>query len=190
MTPRGSTPILAQTRRIGPRLALLFLPGLVSAPVAAPPARTLFDSHVAVGKVAYVSRPYLGAIGAPPLTFQSPPIVDMETRPLGTASSRQPAHPDIVPASASAAAPARNAAAQPAAMPAERKPAEVLPHPSKDTTPIMSDDSQRNVHPEDFLPFFQFPGSAGAPGDLNSSTAPSPAAPAHNLPSTATYRAQ
>jgi len=85
-------------------------------------------------------------------------------------------------------APVKHAAASSAATPAERMPAEALPHSSKETAPIMPDDGKKNVHAEDFLPFFQFP----EPGDLgvNSSTAPNAAAPARNPPSTATYRVQ
>ncbi len=75
-------------------------------------------------------------------------------------------------------------------------PTEAAPSPVT-TTPtvppaIIPDETRPRVQPEDFLPYFQFPGSTGAPGDVSViaplNAAPNP--PHHGTPSTATYRQQ
>jgi hypothetical protein len=64
--------------------------------------------------------------------------------------------------------------------------------PGKTPPPILPDDTRPKVRAEDFLPFFQFPGSASANGDVTVvAPVPSSAPTAAPLPaSSATYRQQ
>jgi hypothetical protein len=53
---------------------------------------------------------------------------------------------------------------------------------------ILPDDTRPKVRAEDFLPFFQFPGSGSNPNDVT--VVPAPAEPGKLPPSSATYRQQ
>jgi len=142
--------------------------------------------------------PYLPAVGAPPLRFQElAPPPDLVTRP----ASAGPPTPALSLTESSVAmenAAAANSAAASVTMPDETPAIAVKPEsktrssaaPAKATPPpILLDDTHAPVRPEDFLPYFQIPGSATQPGDVNllvpvSRTAPAPA----SLPlSSATY---
>ncbi len=62
--------------------------------------------------------------------------------------------------------------------------------PARTPQPIIPDDIRPTIHPEDFVPFFQIPGSAKGPGSLNV-IVPVPQSvppPAPLPPSSATYR--
>ena len=128
------------------------------------------------------SRPYLAAVGAPNLRFsEAVPPPDLSVRPPAGAPP-QPAvnhEPDSVSASKPETQAART---EPVAPPqpevAAKEPASTPP-PS-----ILPDDTRPKVRPEDFLPFFQFPGGNSAPGTLT------PPAPGQQPLSTATYRQQ
>jgi hypothetical protein len=133
---------------------------------------------------------YLVLVGPPPLRFLeahvAPPRNIVVNPPPAPPSSlgRIPGQSSILdvllapgwhPSATSAAKPARNS--RPAAQPsAEAQPA---------TPPILPDDGGTGVHPEDFLPFFQFPGAAG-PGATDASVA-LPSTPGRLPPSTASY---
>lgn len=127
--------------------------------------------------------PYLRVKGAPALRFQEPaPPPDLVTRPAAGA----PPTPALTPAETSVAL-ANAAAAEPAAAtpaPLADKPAPKVP------APILRDDTRPTVRPEDFLPYFQIPGSAQQPGEATL-IAPAPRSapiPATLPPSSATYR--
>jgi hypothetical protein len=142
--------------------------------------------------------PYLPTLGAPPLRIQeaSPPP-DLVTRPAAAA----PPTPALTPTEASVAlanaAAARSAAVtaveqpEPIAPPEPPPAAEVeAPAPAKTPPPILPDEARPTVRPEDFLPYFQIPGSSPRSPDVTLlvpavPTAPSPAATLP--PSSATY---
>lgn len=133
------------------------------------------------------SHPYLTVVGPPPLRFQDAPPVSslLEPRPKDKAITKG-APPGLVhagssgpPASLSPSGP-RTKLSTPGQAPAANEdkagstgtPAEVV-EPS-----IIPDEMRQRVRPEEFLPFFQLPGS----GD------PGPGKPANIPPSSATYR--
>jgi len=140
------------------------------------------------------SRPYLAVVGPPSLRFretiEAPP--DLSTRPPAGAppypaaslpsSSPQPVQPEV---------PARSPASsvvQPAQPPAA---VAKLAGPAETQTPvapIIPDEARPKVRPEDFLPYFQFPGSEKNPEDV--SNVPTPPQPGVQPPSSAIYRQQ
>ena len=140
------------------------------------------------------SRPYLTVIGPPELRFREAiiPQPDLSTRPAAGA----PPHPVTEESQPSPGAnrlenraPAAEVrlSAQPASAPAQAK-AGTPDEPSPAGAPIIPDDSRAKVRPEDFLPYFQFPGAGANPEDVSSP--PVPVRPGQQPPSTATYRQQ
>ncbi len=141
------------------------------------------------------SIPYLPVLGAISLRFEEvPPPPDLVTKPAAAA----PPVPSLTPTETSVAA-ANADAARSTVVPAEPEnepPAEANSAAST-TTPasetkvsprILPDTTRPVVHPEDFLPYFQIPGT-GRPADVDVIvpgvlTAP---APAPLPPSSATY---
>jgi hypothetical protein len=131
------------------------------------------------------SLPYLKVTGALPLRFEepAPPPPDLSSRP---AAGAPPQPPFALTAEAVPAAIMPVEVAQP--KPDVIAPAAVLPPPTKpaDITPsILPDDTRVSTRAEDFLPFFQFPGSGN--GDVTL-TPPRPAQPGQLPPSSATYQ--
>ena len=136
---------------------------------------------------------YLPALGAPPLRFaEVAPPPDLVSRPAAAA----PPQPALTRTEASVAL-ANAAAAQSAAIsgarqarPAEGKAEVSSPAPDKpEPLSILPDEARPQVRPEDFLPFFQLPGSATHPNDVTL-VVPVPRAapsPATLPPSSATY---
>ena len=125
--------------------------------------------------------PYLASAGAPPLRFRAmaaplPPIVAL-------APVAEPPPPEKA---AAAPIPARPAAAvPPAARPAAPPPPAAAPRekpPQRAPSPVLSDDTRAPVRSEDFLPYFQLPGTPGQPEDVRV-----PPVPATLPPSSATY---
>jgi hypothetical protein len=143
------------------------------------------------------SAPYLQAVGAPPIRFrdrapppaQSPPpslfgAVRLEGDSLEGATNRPDvllarptAPPDDLSATGESTGPTKPTA--PAAKPPPPPPPSIIP-----------DDTRPTVRPEDFLPFFQLPGSASAPGGVGVIVPVPMAAPTPVTlpPSSATYR--
>ena len=129
--------------------------------------------------------PYLKITGALALRFSAPPPPpDLTTKPAASAP------PFPVPGTAAIAAPV----ATPVPVEAAAKPAEptaspvTQPAPVTDNPPptILPDDTRPTTRPEDFLPFFQFPGSTG---DVSvPATITRPASPGQLPPSSATYQ--
>ena len=126
---------------------------------------------------------YLLVTGPLPLRFQpAPPAPEATARPAGSGPPfpvAKPAEPAIAPPPATTLSEATPA------------PADVILPPvtpaKTDSPPIIPDDTRRRVQAEDFLPFFQFPGSPDAPS-VQLVVPPNP--PHHATPSTATYRQQ
>jgi hypothetical protein len=149
------------------------------------------------------SRPYLQVIGPTPLRFEETlPPPDLTVRPPAGAPPKPEATagPDVVPSkpAASAGTPQQRAAAAAAAVAAAKNPAatrtastsvsagpgataDAAPPPPP-PAPIIPDDVPAAVHPEDFLPYFQYPGSAPRADGVRQ-----PPAPAPLPPSSATY---
>lgn len=139
--------------------------------------------------VATSPRGYLSTVGAPALRFEEPaplPAAPPSSEPssgtpspvaLAPAHSTEPASAPAVPAgnenlTASETKPERNAG------------------PKTKTSPlIIPDDTRPAVHPEDFLPFFQFPSAGKEAGTLNVivPVPHEPSAGAPLPPSSATY---
>mgnify|MGYP001551269688 CR=1 FL=1 len=146
--------------------------------------------------------PYLPLVGPPPLRFQEElPPPDLVTHPAAGAPptpALTPTESSVALANAAAAQSASTNSRPPvevpaaAARPAPKSTPSLLPPvaPAPETPPaILPDDARPTVRPEDFLPYFQIPGSATQPGDVNV-LVPAPRAapaPAPLPPSSATY---
>lgn len=142
--------------------------------------------------------PYLAVVGAPPLRFAEPaPPPDLTTRPPAAA----PPRPALTPTEETVAAENITAAKSvaegaPATTPptplAETAPTAAdtpLPAPTKVPPAILPDDNRPPVRAEDFLPFFQIPGSSRRASDvmLVAPVPPGAPTPAPLPPSSATY---
>jgi hypothetical protein len=179
-------------------LALVVLPALAPDGVQALPRTRPVGSGPELRSAG--SAPYLPTAGALPLRFEeAAPPPDLVTKPPAAA----PPVPALSPAETSVAL-ANAAAAQPAAPLPEPTPAAVAPAsakpadspaaqpstPIKTPPPILPDSARPSVRPEDFLPYFQIPGSATKTPDVTLLVPVPPGAPvpASTLPpSSATY---
>ncbi len=172
-----------------PCLALLILPLLV---VARAWSRPMLPPPI----IPAASKPYLGAIGAPPVRFQEPePPPDLVTRPAAGAPPQPVAKDapvaDVTPipeTSSSATSIATVPSAAPAATPADSAatPEAEAPASAHTPPPILRDEIHRPTRAEDFLPFFQIP--TPQPGDVTVVPVPRGANPPAPLPaSSATY---
>jgi len=124
------------------------------------------------------TRPYLRVVATTPLRFQDPapppdlsahPPAGAPPKPVGAAKTEP--GPDAILPKVAPPPPAPVKTAAPAAAPAGAPPA----------PPILQDDVPPPVHPEDFLPYFQYP-EAG----VREPSAP-PSADRALPPSSATY---
>lgn len=141
--------------------------------------------------------PYLSTVGAPPLHFRSPPLLPAPSTPLHASPA-----PIIRDASEDATILTKDDAAQsnslassnPVASPSKdelpnlREP---IPGQTNGPQPILRDSLAPTIRAEDFLPFFQVPGSGRESADVTLLVPVPPAAPAAPTtipPSSATYR--
>lgn len=178
------------TRRALHCLSLLLLPAIspraaLSLPRARPP------TDLPARPAGREPVPYLPVLCAPPLRFERPAPPPDLTQPAAAA-------PPIPPLTLteSSVAQANAAAAQSAAgtLPTGFSLPPVVPTsspaPAKAApAPILRDDARPAIRNEDFLPFFQIPGTARAPGDVNLIVPAAITAPAGVAlpPSAATY---
>lgn len=197
MNHRETPPPPAGARRALRCLSLLLLPAL--APEAAPalPRPRQAYGHGAAGQGSE-ALPYLTFVGAPPLRFQkATPPPDLVARPAAAAPPVPPLTPLETSVAQSNAAAARSATASARAADEapvteiKPEPATAAPAPAKPTPKaILPDDTRPPVRPEDFLPYFQIPGSSKSTGEVNvimpASALTAPAA-APLPPSSATY---
>jgi len=138
------------------------------------------------------TRPYLLVVGPPALRFREAiePQPDLSTRPPAGApphplSGQSVAQPTATRAEAeSPRQPSTAPAPASSASPGQKTAPDTGPAPS----PILPDDVRPRVRPEDFLPYFQFPGSRPNPEDVSS--VPTAPAPGMQPPSSATYKQQ
>jgi hypothetical protein len=119
------------------------------------------------------SSPYLLVIAPPPLRFAQAPPPDLSTHPAPAAPPLPSVMEDIATTNAASSrlvGPSRGAdgtgSEQRQSAPSEVTPA-VPRAPAKapgekETPALLPDDTQREVRPEEVLPFFQFPNSGGA----------------------------
>ncbi len=129
---------------------------------------------------------YLPVVGAPQLRFQSKPFVaEPVSNPIAAApaTSSKSGGDFIIP---KLHVPAEQAAEPPPVVAADKTAA---PAAAKLPPAIIQDDLRPSVRAEDFLPYFQMPGSARNPSDVTllmpvPTAAPAPAA---IPPSSATY---
>jgi len=141
--------------------------------------------------------PYLPAVGAPPLRFQEAalPLHPAPSAPAQT-STPPPAAPIAeAPASTSAESTPEPVATTEPATPADSAPVrsaetETSPEPAKTPAPILPDDARPPIRAEDFLPYFQIPGSARTPADVTLlvPVPKAPPTPGTLPPSSATYQ--
>ena len=146
--------------------------------------------------------PYLPRLNAPPLRFQeATPPPDLVTRPPAAAPPTPALSLTETSVAQANAAAAHTTGAGPPAGDTSTKPdsgpppnpapaASPAQPPAKPPVSILPDSVRPTVRPEDFLPYFQIPGSVRAPADvtLGVPAAPSAPAPATLPPSSATYR--
>jgi hypothetical protein len=178
--------------RVGARRALHMLSLLLLPALAPKGADALPRGHRPLER-GNPPTPYLPALGVPTLRFQeATPPPDLVTRPPAAA----PPQPALSTTENSVAA--DNAAAVARSVPAAQEAEPTHPTAAKTTpkdtgTPpppaILPDDGRPAIRPEDFLPYFQIPGTARHAGDVNllvpvPGSAP---APAPLPPSSATY---
>jgi hypothetical protein len=142
---------------------------------------------------------YLLATGAPPLRFQEAAL-PLHPAPSAPAPATTPAltpTPEVTtPAPTEETAPATVVITDPA-IPGSSTPVppadpETSTAPAKTPAPILPDDARPPIRAEDFLPYFQVPGTAKTPADVTllvpvPTAPPAPAAPAALPPSSATY---
>lgn len=160
------------------------------------PAMTLDEGHAGVRlrstlRLGPDSVPYLPVLGSPSIRVEEAlPPPDLVTRPPASA----PPVPALTPAETSVAV--ANADAAQSTPPAperavDEKPPQPPPPPAPTKTPdpILPDNLHPVTRPEDFLPYFQIPGTAKQPGDVTilAPAAGSAPAPASIPPSSATY---
>ena len=129
--------------------------------------------------------PYLPVLGSPSIRIdQAPPPPDLVTRPAPAAPpvpALTPTESTVAVANADAA---RSTTAPSAAAPTDAAPVDAAtpaastlpppPPPAKTPAPILPDNLHPVVHPEDFLPYFQIPGT-GHPDVIVAPGAPAPA---------------
>lgn len=195
MNHRQPSHLSAGARRALHGLSLLLLPALAPEGVQAGPQSGRTPGHRAPEPP---PTPYLAVVGAPPLRFAEPaPPPDLTTRPPAAAPPR-PAltqTEEVVAtenlAAAKSVAEAAPAAATPDSITDTQTVVQDTPPPSPNKVPpaILPDDNRPPVRAEDFLPFFQIPGSSRRASDVMLVTpVPNGApAPAPLPPSSATY---
>jgi hypothetical protein len=152
-----------------------------------------------VARTTGASLPYLHYIGSPPLRFQEArPPPEIAVRPLlaaeqsksgekstSTLNPTAPLSTKVAAVAAPAAGPAVTAGKSTGTVTVAGKP---LDRPAKPAgpDPLLPDDAGSKVRPEDFLPFFQFPG--GRNPEPKTAAVPAPPSPGIQPPSSATYQ--
>ena len=186
MKHRLISPWPAKARKAWPYFSVLLLPALASA-VGHSSINAVTDDDTIPLDSAEHTRPYLQYVGPPPLRFEEAlPPADLPVRPTAAAPPVAEHSPEV--ASTKPVIPQLPSAVVPPApvVASSQEPLPPQPASSADTaTPasssILPDDTKPKVKPEDFLPFFQYPGGPSAPGQNGSAPIP---------PSSATYKLQ
>jgi len=168
------------------RISLLLLPAVVMGRLWAGPifAIVAFVPEERAPQANFT--PYLTVLESPGLRFQSAPLPPRHSkRPVAVTAISAVVPPGGGPADDPALKPTAPDATDDSDAAREAKLAiSAKPTPA----PILRDHSSSIVRPEDFLPFFQIPGSNGRSVDVNViGPIPPPANPTAIPPSSATY---
>jgi hypothetical protein len=137
-----------------------------------------------------VVEPYLTHVGAPALRFQPQIQVavlhDSPTSALAKNLGSHPPEMDIIPDPSLQTA---NLDKSADVSSGEAKPDPLANPKGRSSAPILPDDARPTVRPEDFLPFFQYPGSGSKSGAviITNPVSLTPAVPGTLPPSSATY---
>lgn len=182
MSSRALPLLAASMQRLSVRVLLWLAPAVaISAPSVAPEL-----------PVVAMSQPYLATVGAPALRFAERLVIpDSSANPppgssaLHSANEQAKPGPDVPPSTETKSDPSAPSVSktlpdsnQPVVQPPQQPPhKESAGNPA---VPILPDDIHPKARPEDFLPFFQFPGVNHQISNV--STPP--------VPSSATYRQQ
>jgi hypothetical protein len=192
MNHREPPHLSAGTRRALRCLALLLVPAL--APGGALAVSRVRPASSGISLHGVDPAPYLPVRGALSLRFQEePPPPDLTTRPAAAAPptpALTPTETSVAQANAAAARSASVVAQEPVATtPVAPVVAEPVAPPPKAAPAILPDDVRPAARPEDFLPYFQLPGSNPKSPDVTLLVpAPkTPPAPAPLPASSATY---
>jgi len=184
MNFRANKRILTPMRRVWYYCFFGFTPAIAGKVGERPPDGAV-GQHVPIEQLE-ASHPYLTAVGAPPLRFEEPVPFPSPAAPGASGSAREPAPPKPPSSRPAPAAPAGPAAPGQKTLPEPANSTRAAGQPASPDSAepsIIPDDMRPRVRPEEFLPFFQLPGSS-AP------SAPTPNPPATLPPSTATYRTE
>ena len=138
------------------------------------------------------SRPYLKITTVLPLRFADAlPPPDLTVKPAAGAPP-QLAPAASTPVSTVAAPASSNGPAPEPRQPEPENAAVPSSHPgpasANPPAPIIPDDTRPSTRPEDFLPFFQFPGTTSGVNVVVPVTTARPPAPGQQPPSSATYQ--
>jgi hypothetical protein len=173
-----------------PCLALLLLPLLSGVPA---PAGTLTSLQAGLTQ----RKPYLVALGAPPLRFQEPaPAAELAIRPPKpsvvpqvTTDAVDDISEAIPPSSTedSAFLSSTPALTTPPGATEALQPEITASTPIRSPRPILPDEMRPQARPEDFLPFFQIPAAQTGDVDVIVPVPRAPAAPSSLPRSSATY---
>ncbi len=194
MNHREPSPTRRSVVRAGHCLALVLLAEL-NARAAHAGTRLRVVAPTVLGYTWVDSLPYTMAGGSPPMRFApeppSPEISAVAALLPATADSTpdpaaksQPDEPKAdVPDVELAVTPAASNSSMAAPVKTPSQPA------SLHTSELLPDEAHPQVRPEDFLPFFQVPGSTRQPGSVSLIVplSPAPPAPPAQPPSSATY---
>jgi hypothetical protein len=141
--------------------------------------------------------PYLQAMGAPPLRFQEAAL-PLHPAPSAPAPANTPppatTTAETSPSTGLETAPDSVATTDPVNPtgldPIPPANPETSTAPAKSPAPILPDDARPPIRAEDFLPYFQIPGSARTPADVTLlvPVPKAPPAPGTLAPSSATYQ--
>jgi hypothetical protein len=177
-------------------ISLLLLPALAAEVGRANPVtRNLLGKDPIDGPGATSHRgeqvPYLTAVGPIGLRIEDAPSVpDFEVEPIATGPAQLGGDASIAAQQASAIR--EKPEVIPSAAQGDQKTAPAAADkkgaaPEPEVTPILPDDTRREVRPEDVIPFFQFPRSGAG---ITTPVPPQPARPPTLPPSSATYNQQ
>jgi hypothetical protein len=196
MNSRAQPPRPAGAFRAAVRLLLGLLPcSIFAGPALNPETRRSLDSRPYLTVTSNLSIRFQEELPPPDLSVRPPAGAPPQPqsvagKPSETAESRKadekpiaPAQPDL-----NAAQPSADMQPSPAASSTPTPVAAPVAAPDKPAPAILPDDTKPQVHAEDFLPYFQFPGAHANPNDVT--VAPTPPVPGIQPPSSATYRQQ
>jgi hypothetical protein len=170
-------------------LLLSFLSGARASARTQLPPQPVFIEQVS-------EKPYLVALGAPPLRFQDPaPVADLSVRPPKPGISQTTPPESSLKSDALGDVSSAPVPPETHAEPTTKTPAAVAtnenestpPTPTRTPLPILPDEARPQARPEDFIPFFQIPASQSGDVNVIVPATRTPATPGSMPTSSATY---